>query len=192
MSDAANLSTEVADLLQRLDQGDKDAIWLLIERCRRQFRLRAAQMLGNFSRLRNDLDTSDVEQELHVRLAGVLGAVKVQGKRHLLGLANQTLRRFLIDWTRRKRPRESINGVDPSDSDVDPTRALVLEEIQTWVGTLSDERQEVFDLLFYQEFTHQAASEILGVSRIQVTRTLRGIKLEFIEKFGSEFSDFFQ
>src|SRR4051794_25140604 len=100
---------QIAELLVRLDRGEPQARNLLIEHCRERFRRRARQMLGDFPRLRGDVDTSDVEQELQVRLMEKLAEVTVNDARHFLRLANLTLRRFLVDWARKKRPMQALD-----------------------------------------------------------------------------------
>ena len=53
-------------------------------------------------------------QELHVRLAEKLGHVTIHDPRHLLRLANLTLRRFLVDWARKRRPVQALEGAPPT------------------------------------------------------------------------------
>jgi RNA polymerase sigma factor (sigma-70 family) len=185
--------SQIVDLLLRLNRGDPEARNLLIEHCREQFRRRAQQMLGSFPRLRGDVDTSDVEQELHLRLAGKLSHLAVNDARHLWRLANLTLRRFLVDWARKKRPMLSLEGeateaLGASDSGSGPARRLLLHEIHEWIGTLPEEKQEVFDLIFYQELTQEQAGLVLGISRKVVMRLLREVQLECIRKFGQDSS----
>src|SRR4051794_4573334 len=99
----SHASSEIRPLLDSLNRGDPDAREMLFERCREGFRRQARHMLGGFPKLRRDLDTSDVKQQLYVDLWKSLGEVTVNDGRHLFRLANLKLRRSLIDWARKKR-----------------------------------------------------------------------------------------
>lgn len=189
MTAPSDSTTEIGDLLTRLYQGEPAAKNLLIERCRERFRRRARQMLGDFPRLRSEVDTSDVEQELYSRLCKSLEEIKVNDVRHLLRLANLTLRRCLIDWARKTRSAAGPNQneqdrVDPAHG---PAKQALLAEVHEWVGKLPQEKQEVFDLIFYQEMTQAQAGQILGKGRKVVMRLVREIKLECIRQFGDDF-----
>jgi RNA polymerase sigma factor (sigma-70 family) len=185
MPTTSQSTSEIGDLLSGLDLGEPAARNLLIERCRERFRRRAAQMLGGFQKLRRDLDTSDVEQELHLRLCKSLAIVKVNDVQHLFRLANETLRRYLIDCARKWRAQvnsdASYDRIDPSP---DPGRLAVLAEIQEWIGTLNEQKREIFDLMFYQELSETEIGRIIGKSRKVVSRMKRELEMECVEKFG--------
>src|ERR1043166_684436 len=188
MPNPSHSTSEIGDLLSRLDLGDPNARNLLIERCRERFRRRAMQMLGGFRKLRAEMDTSDVEQELHARLCKSLAVVKLNDVQHLFRLANLTLRRYLIECAR-KWKADAAAADDPAEK-VDPApgpaKAAILAELHEWIGTLPDEKQEVFDLIFYQELSEEEAGRIVGKSRKVVRRLLREIKVECMDRFGEK------
>jgi RNA polymerase sigma factor (sigma-70 family) len=188
MRASSQISTEVGQLLVRLEQGDAAAKNLLIERCREQFRRRARQMLGDFPKLRPDVDTSEVEQELNLRLCTALDEVKLNDARHLLRLASLIIRRLLVDLARKHRLLADLKEREhePVDPGHGPAGKAILAEIHRWVGTLPQEQQEVFDLVFYQELSQEEAARVMNTSRKVVMRLVRELKLECMRKFGDE------
>lgn len=86
------------------------------------------------------------------------------------------------------RANSSENGSPVEDyaanSTHDPARLAEWTELHERVGTMPDEQREVFDLLWYDELTHDEAAEVLNVSTKTVSRRWREARLWVLDSLG--------
>ena len=83
--------------LERLRNGHPDAPNELMRHSRERLRLLTRQMLRGFPRLQNWEQTSDILQNVMIRLNNALETVSLSEPRDFLRLANVQIRRELMD-----------------------------------------------------------------------------------------------
>jgi RNA polymerase sigma-70 factor (ECF subfamily) len=159
-------STTLQYWLDRLRQGDPAARNELIRHSRDRLRLLTRQMLRRFPGVRQWEDTSDVLQNVLVRLARALADVNPAAPRDFLRLAATQIRRELIDLSRRRPPDlpgpQPVAEVPSADTD-DPYRLSLWTDFHSGIAKLSEEDRELFDLLYYQGLSQPEAAGVLEV-----------------------------
>lgn len=180
-------SEDYADLLRRLDLGDRDAHAELIERCQDRLRLRVSQMLAQFPGVRRLEATSDVLQEVLIELSDALMRLTPRDTRHFLGLAGQQIRWKLLDLARRaSAANRSINELRSDDAGAttsDPARLAQWTEIHAYIQALPADDRELFDLIFYQGIPQPAVADIVGVPYRTLKRRWQDARLRFMARF---------
>jgi RNA polymerase sigma-70 factor (ECF subfamily) len=142
-------------------------------------------MLRRYPGVRRWEETDDVFVEAVTRLHRALETVQPESPRHFYNLAATQIRRVLIDLARRYYGPQGIGSHHdtvgaPTDGQTPPKyeRADVSGEpadLAEWtefherVESLPEEEREVFNLIWYEQLTHEQAAEVLGVT----TRTVR-------------------
>ncbi len=184
--------------LERLAAGDPAARNELIRHSRDRLRLLTRQMLRHYPRLQQWEDTSDVLQNVLVRLDRALRAVAVPSPRDFLQLATAQIRRELIDLTRHYFGPEGdganraatgqgdVAPPEPSDSSGDPYRLAVWREFHDTIAALNVEDRELFDLLYYQGLTQPEAAALLGKPLKTFKTHWRNAKLRLMNRLGGE------
>jgi RNA polymerase sigma-70 factor (ECF subfamily) len=132
-------------------------------------------------RLRRWEETGDVVQNAALRLWRALQAAAPSSLHEFFRLAALQIRRELIDLARHHfgpagagahhaslpppvQGEGEAPAVDPSDTSLEPSRLARWGEFHEKVGSLPEEGQQVFDLVWYQGLTHAEAAALLGVS----------------------------
>jgi RNA polymerase sigma-70 factor (ECF subfamily) len=182
-------------LIARHIAGDPAAAEALIEHSLGRLRRLARKMLGDSPRVRRWEETDDVFQNAAVRLFRALQAVRPASARDFIGLATAQIRRELIDLARHHYGPEgqaahhaSDPGLpaesgpcrpmaDAADGGTGPVTQLQWQEFHTQVQALPQEEREVFDLIFYQGLSQEAAVNLLGIALRTVRRRWRSAKL---------------
>jgi RNA polymerase sigma-70 factor (ECF subfamily) len=179
------ISNQTASWLDLMRAGDETARQRLIEHSCERLRGLARKMLRRYPKVRRWEETDDVFVEAITRLDRALATVDPESPRHYYNLAAIQIRRVLIDLSRRYYGAEgpgshqdtataSADGDSPrldeqADAAGEPANLMEWTEFHEQVGMLPEEEQEVFNLLWYQQLTHEQAAEVLGVT----TRTIR-------------------
>jgi RNA polymerase sigma factor (sigma-70 family) len=142
-------------------------------------------MLHRCPRVQRWEETDDVFVEAVARLHRALAEVEPESTQHFYNLAATQIRRVLIDLSRRycgpqglgshydtalRNPDGEVQpAYEPADLAGEPANLAEWTEFHECVGRLAEEEQEVFNLLWYEQLTHEQAAEVLGVT----TRTVR-------------------
>jgi RNA polymerase sigma-70 factor (ECF subfamily) len=174
--------------IDRLQAGDAAARDELLGRACERLRRLTRKMLKDYGRLRRWEETDDVLQNALVRLWGALRQATPTSSREFFGLAGLQIRRELIDLARQyfgpegvgarhaSHAREGDGGgaphalAEPADTTHDPGRLALWTEFHQQVDALPPDEREVFDLLWYQGLTQDAAAKLLGISEATLKR----------------------
>jgi RNA polymerase sigma-70 factor (ECF subfamily) len=156
----SSLHTEhLAPLLERMQQGDREATDELIRRAGLRLEHLARRMLRRFPVVRQNVQTVDVLQETYLRLLNALREVRPENTRHFFALATRHVRQHLLDLVRRFRNKGHCALDDHAEPVAAGTGSAEVEELERWatlheaVEALPDEEREVFGLRFYQGLT---------------------------------------
>jgi RNA polymerase sigma-70 factor (ECF subfamily) len=181
--------------LDRLQAGDTSARNDLLAGAVNRLERLARTMLRDYPRLKRWEETTDVLQSALIRLQRALETVTPASLREFYRLAALQVRRELIDLARHHFGPES-SGIhrqsgdgerppfDPASSTYGPDRLAVWAEFHEQVSRLPEDEQEVFDLVWYQELTHDQAAELLNISTKTVQRRWLAARLKLHEALG--------
>jgi RNA polymerase sigma-70 factor (ECF subfamily) len=177
---------QLVGLLDLMRAGDQTARQQLIEHACQRLRGLARKMLRRYPKVHRWEETDDVFVEAVMRLHRALETVQPESPRHFYNLAAIQIRRVLIDLSRRYYGSEglgshhdtavrSVNGDAPpryeqEDVSGEPTDLAQWTEFHEQVEALPEEEQEVFNLLWYEQLTHEQVADILGVTARTVRR----------------------
>jgi RNA polymerase sigma-70 factor (ECF subfamily) len=128
--------------------------------------------------------TDDVVQGTLIRLMRSLETIKPASMREFFGLANEQVRRELLDLVKRyqaaKRPPlqylpqaphdKSGGGWEPPANDASQFELDSWQRFHEAITQLPDEEREVMSLIFYQGWTQKDVASFLDVSDRQVRR----------------------
>lgn len=197
VSNSANSTQRIQQLLDRLAAGDPTARNELIAATSKRLIPLARKLLGDFPRLRRWEQTDDVLQNALLRLHRSLEEAAPSDPRRYFGLAATMIRRELLDMTRhyygpqgvgahhashprsRRRPASSSQA-GPSAAapkSLNPQHQAEWTEFHQLVERLPTAEREVFDLLWYHGLSQQAAAEVLEVSVRTVKRLWQSARL---------------
>ncbi len=192
-------SSEFDDLLRQLEQGDERAKERLIELAQERLRIRVRQMLSRFPAVHRFEDTSDVLQEILIKLHQNLSRLKPRDSKHFLSLAALSIRRTLLNLAQsvRRLPKyETDLGVDYdeialtldqiAEIDYDSERLERWTEIHKYIDGLPEARKVLFDLLFYLGMTRENAAEQLGIPYDTLKKRWIRARQAFGEHFGKD------
>ncbi len=179
-------SGQTAGWLDLMRAGDQTARQRLIEHSCERLRGLARKMLRRYPKVRRWEETDDVFVAAITRLHRALETVQPESPRHFYNLAATQIRRVLIDMSRRyygpegvgshhdTAARNSEDGAPPkyeqADASGEPADLMEWTEFHEQVDGLPEEEQEVFNLVWYQQLTHEQAAEVLGVTARTVRR----------------------
>ena len=179
------LTDQTAGWLDRMRAGDTTARQWLIEHSCERLRGLSRKMLRRYPKVHRWEETDDVFVEAVTRLDRALRTVDPESPRHFYNLAATQIRRVLIDLSRRYYGAEGIGRhqdtaarnsetdtppkYEQADISGEPASLMEWTEFHEHVGNLPEEEQEVFNLLWYEQLTHEQAAEVLCVT----TRTIR-------------------
>jgi RNA polymerase sigma factor (sigma-70 family) len=186
-------STTIDYWLQRDRAGDPAARAELLRYSRERLRLLTRRMFRRYPGVHQFEETSDVVQDVLLRLDRALSALDVPSSRDLLCLAAFHVRRALIDLARHYfGPRGlGANQMPPgavgegaldregAGSGDDPARLAQWAEFHTRIADLPEDDRELFDLLYYQGLSQPEAAEQLGVPLTTLKRRWQGARLRF-------------
>lgn len=186
--------TQIQSLVDLARGGDERARSLLIDHaCERLLKL-TRKMFRGFPGLRRWEQTDDVFQNSLIRLHRALASVEVESVRHFFNLAAEMVRRELLDLKKHyygihgearnhhtdHQASDEAGGVLARSAD-EPDDLTHWAEFHVAVAGLSNEHQEIVNLLYYEGFSQEQASELLGVSVRTVKRRWQEAKLRLHE-----------
>jgi RNA polymerase sigma-70 factor (ECF subfamily) len=185
-------------LLDRLRQGDQAARNDLIRHSRDRLRLLTRRMLRGFPGVRHWEDTSDVLQNVLIRLDRALQAVELTSARDFLRLATAQVRRELIDLARHYfgpngpganllppgRMQSSEPPPEPADDRIDPDQLSRWHDFHIQIEALDESHRELFELLYYQGMKQAEAADLLGVPLSTLKRRWREARVRLMTSLG--------
>lgn len=179
----------IQNCLDRHNAGDPTARDELVQYCQNRLRVLVRRMLRHFPNVHRWEDTSDVFQNVLIRLDRTLRQVTLGTVRDFFQMAACHVRRELIDLSRQyKQVQEQFpDWVEPVDDSANPVSLATWGEIHTFIAALPEEVREPFDLIFYQGLSQPEAAKILGISLRTVKRRWLDARLRLMNWLGSEF-----
>lgn len=192
--------------LDRIRRGDESARDDLFAACQqRLLRLVRKMMHARFPDVRRWEETSDVLQQVLIRLDRALRTVAVADAKHFLCLAADHIRFELIDLARRVRgatgplghhatpPRgEDGRPLPPDAADPDTPDALDWwQALHAEAGRLPEPQREVFALAWYNGCTQDEIARLLEVSVSTVKRRWEEAQVRLFDKLGEGVPDGF-
>lgn len=182
---AADSTTQLQGLIDRMAAGDHSARDELIGRAYARLLRLAHKMLQGFPRVHSFEDTGDVLHDSLPRLTRALEAVPPASVAEFFRLASRQMRWELLDLVQRYAG-SAVPGGQPAAGAEDNSSSTPPEEkptttdnppaLASWtefhraVGALPEKEREVFELLWYQEMTQAEAAAVLHVAEITVRR----------------------
>ena len=175
-------------LIDRIRTGDQTAIGELIVAAQQRLRALAARILNvEFRGLkdRGECDTIELTQELSCRLLTALRAAPPNDVSHLMRLAAQQIKWYLLDQTGHPHPRpaESLSSVPQVDSSTcnnsspvsesgprPPSQGQVEIALAQLLRDLPEPFDEIIDLKLIWGFTHEEIARQIGASTKAVQR----------------------
>ena len=183
--------------LDRLRVGDSEARNELIRHSLERFRLLTRQMLRRFPGLREWEDTSDVLQNVLIRIDRVLRSIDVPTPRDFLRLATAQIRRELIDLqrhhfgplgdgTHRAHPGDLGDHPEPADGREDPYHLARWGEVHDTIAGLAEDERELFELLYYQGLAQEEAAGLLEIPLRTLQRRWQRARSNFMTRLGGD------
>jgi RNA polymerase sigma-70 factor (ECF subfamily) len=180
---AADSTSQLQSLIDRMASGDTSARNELIERAYTRLRHLAHRMLTSFRRVRTFEDTDDVLHDSLPRLSKALEGVPPSSVAEFFRLASRQMRWELLDLVERyygargpgaKEVPPNSDSLErsadaPTTTDNPPALAM-WTEFHKAVETLPEKDREVFELLWYQEMSQTEAAAMLFVAESTVRR----------------------
>lgn len=198
-SPIAGTDTQLQNLIDRSLQGDAAAHdELLHHACDRLLRL-TRKMFHSYPKLRRWEQTDDVFQNSLVRLHRALAKVEVQSVRQFFNLAAAQVRWELLDLARHHFGPEG-NGANhhtdgqPADDAGGALHVATGEphDLASWnafhsqIEHLSQEEQEIINLVFYEGLSQEEAAKLMGLSFRTFKRRWQAVKLKLTEALPSD------
>jgi RNA polymerase sigma-70 factor (ECF subfamily) len=185
---AADSTTQLQGLIDRMAAGDRSARDELIRRAYERLCKLAHRMLRGFPRMRAFAGGSDVLQASWFRLSRALDAVPPASVADFFRLATRQMRWELLDLVKRhygpKGPggKEVVAGrqddpeatalFDVPESTHDPAALTLWTEFHKAVEVLPEEERAAFELWWYQGMTQAEAAAALQVPLVTLRRRL--------------------
>src|SRR5262245_24306361 len=185
MPDPSFQTTQLNGLLDRMKAGDEAAIEELLHQVSDRLERLTRKMLQSFPRVHRWEDTSDVLQNVLMRLIRAMREVQPGSVRDFFGLAAMQIRRELIDLARHHYGPHGLGAHHishqaadwPSESEVHPPdRTDPAAELAKWsefhqeVEKLPVAEREVVSLIFYHGWTQAEVADLLQVTVRTVQR----------------------
>ena len=168
-------STLVTCLLQRLSDGDQDALTRLMPLIYNELRRLATFHLRR-ERPDHTLQTTALVHEAYLRLVDQTDA-HWKGRDHFLAVAAQAMRRILVDYARRHKavkrggplPRLSLEeAVAVSEEQSD--NLLLIDRLLTRLEAIDPQEARIIELRFFAGLSVEETASAMGVSPTTVKR----------------------
>lgn len=179
----------LTQILHRARSGDDEALETLVTTVYRELRRTAQSMLGKEWQGQS-LAATELVHETFLRLFG--GEVPDwENRRHFFGSAAIAMRRILVDLARKKRagrriPEDKILPIETAnevfgESNVD---LEALDDALSELAVKSPRQAKVVELRFFAGLSESEVAELLGVSRMTVTRDWKVARLRLLKSMG--------
>ena len=199
MPNPIGTDTQLQILIERSLQGDTSSHEELLCHASDRLHRLTRKMFHDFPRLRRWEQTDDVFQNSMLKLHRALSEVHVESVRHFFNLAAVQIRRELLDLARHhfgahgNAANYHTDG-QPADDAGGSLHAFTSEpqDLQSWsefhrqVEALSQEEQEIVNLIFYEGLSQEEAARLLRMSYRTLKRRWQGVKLKLSEALTSD------
>ena len=171
--------SDITQILSAIEDGDSQAAEQLLPLVYDELRKLAAAKLAQ-EKPGQTLQATALVHEAYLRLVDVEKAQRWDSRRHFFSAAAESMRRILVEKSRRKRRLKrggEVNRVplDDVEIEVEATQLdlLALDEALGKLAAESPEKAEIVQLRFFAGLSHEEVAAILGVSIITVKRHWR-------------------
>jgi RNA polymerase sigma factor (sigma-70 family) len=191
-------TTELHDLVDRIQAGDRDAANALINRSAERLESLARKMLRDFPAVRRWEQTGDVLQNALTRLLRTLREVTPDNVAGFFKLAAQAVRRELLDMARHytgpwnhAANHESLPDGSPSRPHWSAAPAEV-RNLERWaafheaVERLPDDERGLIELGYYEGLEKDEMARLLGVDVRTIRRRWNRATRRLAEVLGDE------
>jgi RNA polymerase sigma factor (sigma-70 family) len=192
-------TTELHDLVDRIQAGDKQAADALIRRSAERLEGLARKMLRGFPAVRRWEETGDVLQNSLTRLLRSLRSVTPESVAGFFRLAARMLRRELLDLVRHYMGPEGLGRHHeslPDGSSALPSQLAISPEeirnLERWaafhesVEKLPEADRELIELGYYEGLKTDEMARLLGVEEWTVRRRWNRAIRKLIAMLGDE------
>jgi RNA polymerase sigma factor (TIGR02999 family) len=163
------VQTEITQLLQKLNSGDKEAKDRLFECVYDELRRQASIYLSR-ERSGHTMQTTDLVHEAYFKLVDQRD-VQWQNRAHFFSIAAQAMRRILVDYARghqaakrgggqQKIPLEDAGTIITEHSE----EITALDEALTRLADLDARQVRIVELRFFGGLTMEETAEYIGLS----------------------------
>lgn len=168
----------VTQLLERVRQGDGNAVNALMPLVYAELRRLAHSYLGGSSRDRT-LQATALVNEAYIKLVES-EARNIQNRTHFFALAARVMRQILIDYARSKAAQKRGGGAEslPLREDVvslsgDAEQVLAIHEALERLAQQDEMKARLVEMRFFGGMTAEEAAQATGLTPAQVYRELR-------------------
>jgi len=190
---------QIQHWLDRLHAGDPNARNEIIRHAQDRLLRLTRQMLGGFPAVHRWEETSDVCQNVLLRLDGALRKIDLRTPRDFFTLAATHIRWELLDLARRHggplglganlaaspAAASGADAVDPADSSGDPRELELWCEMHSYIAALSEDQRQLFDLLYYQGLTQEESAAVLEMPLRTLKLHWQKARLRLMERLGN-------
>jgi RNA polymerase sigma factor (sigma-70 family) len=192
-------TTELQDLVGRIQAGDREAANDLIRRSAERLEALAHKMLKDFPNVRRWEQTGDILQNALTRLLRTLSEVRPDSVAGFFRLAATAVRRELLDLARHYAgPLNHAAHHDslPEGSNGSPLNGFAMSEdlrnLERWaafheaVEQLPDEDRELIEFGFYEGLGKDEIARVLGVDERTIRRRWNRATRLLAERLGDD------
>jgi RNA polymerase sigma-70 factor (ECF subfamily) len=193
-------TTELQDLVGRIQAGDRQAADRLIGRSAGRLEVLASRMLKTFPGVRRWEQTDDVLQNALQRLLRTLRNVRPDSVPGFFRLGAQAVRRELIDLARHYSGAHNAaanhESIADNSSNASPLNRVASREdirnLERWtafheaVGRLPDPDRELIELGFYEGLDKGEIAGLLGVDERTIRRRWNRVARKLADELGDE------
>lgn len=168
----------VTQLLERMRQGDGNAVNALMPLVYTELRRLAHSYLGGSSRDRT-LQATALVNEAYIKLVES-EARNIQNRTHFFALAARVMRQILIDYARARSAQKRGGGAEKVELreevvslDHDAAQVLAIHEALDRLAKEDDLKARLIEMRFFGGMTAEESAEATGLTPAQVYRELR-------------------
>jgi RNA polymerase sigma factor (sigma-70 family) len=168
-------SDPIQDWLTRHNQGLNPPVEDLCRYCQQRIKELVRPRLRSFPNVRREVQTTDVLDDVLMRLLAAIKEVQLGTVMDLNCLVARIIRRVLLDRLRKiQRDMQRFSEL-PSDIliDTDMTAGLDIDTMAAfheYIDNLGSEEASLFDLLYYQGKSFEEAAKQLGIPKTTLRR----------------------
>lgn len=191
MSPQADDQQEVTRLLSRMEEGDREAVDLLLPVVYRELRRLASSYLQR-ERGNHTLQPTALVHEAYLRMVDQ-SRVQWQGRAHFFGVAAQMMRRILVDHARTQGARKrggDVNKIQLEDGlAVGTSREaglIAVDDALRALEAVDPEKAKIVEMRFFAGLSIEETAAAMGLSTATVNRHWRMAKAWLHAELGKE------